>query len=887
MVVTMWLRGLLRHRRARLVGSSAGVAIAVALLATIGAFLSSSKATMTARARASVSTDWQIEVQPGADPSAVGATVRKFAALRNVTEVRFGHTTGFELTKAGSTQTTGPGVVLALPDSYARTFSGSIRRLVGADHGVLLAQQTAANLHAAPGDRITIGREGHTPMTVTVDGIIDLPAADSFFQKVGAPPQAQPSAPPDNVLILPPSQWHVAFDALANARPDLVTVQFHADVAPTLPADPAAAYAAVLARAQNLELTLGGTGLVGNSLGAELAHARTDSLYAQVLFLFLGVPGSVLAGLLTATVAASGADRRRRDQALLRARGATMRRLVSIGLVEAVAVTVVGATVGLLLVAWIGASAFGSATFGAGPASLAISSAAAVVTGAAIAGWSIAWPARRDARVLTVAAARQSVARPRDPRWLRWHLDLVALALAAVVHWATSRNGFRLVLAVEGIPSISVNYWAFLGPALAWIGGGLLVWRIANASLAHGRRWLTTLVRPLSGGLAGTVASSMNRQRRLLARAVVLVAASVAFAVSTSVFNATYQHQAEVDAVLSIGAMVTVTESPGAVVDPSKAAELGRIPGVRSVTAMQHRFAYVGADLQDLYGVDPTTIVRSTKLQDAYFTGGTARSLMAKLAAQPDAVLLSDETVKDFQLAQGDRVRLRLQDGRTKQYVTIPFTYVGIAREFPSAPSDSFIVANAAYVAKATSSNAVGMFLLDTASRDAAAVAGRVRKAVGTSAAVSDIASERQKIDSSLTAVELRGLTRVELGFALVLAAAASGLVLWLGLIERRRTFALAAALGATPRQLGGFVWAEAAFVTIGGMALGAIGGWRLTRMIVTTLSGVFDPPPSSLSVPSGYLVLVACLMLAAVVTAALIAVRSTRRPATSLLRDQ
>ena len=84
MVVTMWLRGLLRHRRARLVGSSAGVAIAVALLATIGAFLSSSKATMTARARASVSTDWQIEVQPGADPSAVGANAPCGGSLHSI-----------------------------------------------------------------------------------------------------------------------------------------------------------------------------------------------------------------------------------------------------------------------------------------------------------------------------------------------------------------------------------------------------------------------------------------------------------------------------------------------------------------------------------------------------------------------------------------------------------------------------------------------------------------------------------------------------------------------------------------------------------------------------------------------------------------------------------
>ena len=69
---------------------------------------------------------------------------------------------------------------------------------------------------------------------------------------------------------------------------------------------------------------------------------------------------------------------------------------------------------------------------------------------------------------------------------------------------------------------------------------------------------------------------------------------------------------------------------------------------------------------------------------------------------------------------------------------------------------------------------------------------------------MTDIAHTRDVVGSSLTAVDLAGLTRVELGFALVLAAAAGGLVLLLGLAERRRTFAIATALGATARQLRG-----------------------------------------------------------------------------------
>ena len=44
MLSLTWTRGLLRRRRARLVGATVGIAAAVALLASIGAFLSASKA---------------------------------------------------------------------------------------------------------------------------------------------------------------------------------------------------------------------------------------------------------------------------------------------------------------------------------------------------------------------------------------------------------------------------------------------------------------------------------------------------------------------------------------------------------------------------------------------------------------------------------------------------------------------------------------------------------------------------------------------------------------------------------------------------------------------------------------------------------------------------
>jgi len=880
-----WLRGLLTRRPGRLVASAAGVAVAVALLASLGVFLAASKSIMTRRSVADVAVDWQVEAQPGADPVNILTGVRGFAGVERALPVGFATIVGLQATVAGSTQTTGPGVVVGLPEGYPQVFSGELRDLVGASSGVLLAQQTAANLHAGPGDTVTVGRAGLPRVSVRVDGVVDLPQADSLFQKVGAPPGSQPQAPPDNVLLVPAGRWHALFDPLARARPDLVRSQVHARLARRLPADPAAAYTSVSAAARNLEARLAGAGLVGDNLGAALAAARSDALYAQVLFVFLGLPGAVLAGLLTAAVAGGGGERRRREQALLRARGLATGRLVRLALAEAALVGVLGAAAGLAAALAIGYLAFGTASFGATPLAAAGWAGAAALAGLVIAGATVALPARRDARTATVHAARQPVGRPGRPGWTRLGVDLWLLAAAGVVFWLTSRGGYQLVLAPEGVPTISVNYWAFAGPALLWTGAGLLAWRLADAALTRGRGPLRWAARPLAGGLAGTVAATLSRQRRLLTRSLVLVALTLAFAISTAVFNSTYRQQAEIDARLTSGADVTVTEPPGAAVGPQAAAQLAGIPGVRAVEPLQHRFAYVGSDLQDLYGVRPATVVDATSLQDAYFAGGTARALIGRLASQPDGVLVSAETVHDFQLQPGDPLTLRLQDGRTKAYRPVRFRYLGVAKEFPTAPRDSFLVANAGYVATATGSDAVGELLVDTTAPPQT-VADQIRARLGLQAQVSDITTTRQVVGSSLTAVDLAGLTRLELAFALLLAAAATGLVLALGLAERRRTLAIAGALGARPRQLAAFVWAEAVVVTAGGLAAGVVGGWLLSAMLVKVLTGVFDPPPAALSVPWAYLALTAGVALAAVAVAAGGAVRASQRAVVRSLRE-
>ena len=881
-----WLNGLVTRRAGRLAAAAAGVAVAVALLASLGAFLTASKSSMTQRAAASVVIDWQVEVQPGTSSATVLAATKAAPGVTRALPVSFGQTPGLSATTGGSTQTTGAGVVLGLPAGYTAAFPGEIRPLTGSSQGVLLAQQTAANLHVRPGDTVNVARPGLPPVALTVGGVVDLPQADSLFQKVGAPPQSQPVAPPDNVILLPQALYQQVYGPVAVARPDVARTQIHVARSHDLPADPAVSYTAVTSAAHNLEATLAGGGLVGDNLGAALGGARKDALYAQILFLFLGLPGAVLAGVLTAAIASAGATRRRREQALLRTRGTSIRQVIWLAAVESLIVGIVGGVVGLGVAAAVGRVAFHAATFGATTSSALAWTFGALLAGLVIAAATVVGPTVRDFQRTTVMGARRQVRRDGAPWWFRFGVDFGLLAASGLVFWATSRGGYTLVLAPEGVASISVNYWAFLGPALLWIGGGLLAWRLAYLALGRSRGALVAAVRPVTGNLSGMAAASMSRQRRLLARSVVLLALALSFAASTATFNATYHQQAEVDARLTKGADVTVTQSPGVSVGPDAAAQIAAIPGVRTVEPLQHRFAYVGADLQDLYGVRPATITQATSLQDAYFQGGTATQLISRLAAQPDAILVSDETVKDFQLHPGDLIRLRLQDARTKQLTTVPFHYAGIAKEFPTAPHDSFFVANADYVTKMTGSNTVGAFLVDTGGTNTAKVAADIQAHLGPTATVTDLTTTRSTVGSSLTSVDLAGLTRVELAFALVLAAAAGGLVLALGLAERRRTFAIASVLGASSRQLRGLVLSEAGVVTVGGVAAGAVTGWLLSQMLVKVLTGVFDPPPDTLAVPWGYLGATVAVAAGAIGLAALLAARASNRPAVDELRE-
>lgn len=882
-MIGLWLKSTLVGRTGRLIGSIVGLALTVALLASLGTFVAASAQSMARRAIANVPVDWQVLMTPAADDVRVNDAIRKATTPVALSSVGYADSAGLSATTGNTTQTTGAGQVVGMEPGYTARFLDQVRVVLGTADGVLISTQTATNLHVTVGDTVIVLRIGVPPVDVRIAGVVTLPNADSMFQAIGVPKGTAPQAPPDNVLLMPMATWHTLFDAQRSVRPDTVRTQLHIRLDhATLPSDPATAYVQVLGLANNVEAHVAGSAAIANNLAARLDGVRADALYARVLFLFLGAPGVVLALLVTLAVTSSGADRRRREQGLLRIRGASVGTLVRLAAWEAAAMGSAGVLLGLAIAAFTVRLSWQVTDAALAAPSFAL----AALLGFALAIAAFVLPSWREATGSTVAASRSEFAPRSTPLWQRVYLDLILLVIGAAVFWNVAQTGYHIVLATEGVAQTSVRYEAFLAPLCLWLGAGLLWVRLGRFALGRGVARLAGWV-PGAGALAPLISASLARQRNRIAGAATLVSLAFAFATATAIFNTTYDTQARVDAELTNGADVAVTGTTAAPASAMLAA-LRALPGVVDAVPLMHRMAYVGSDLQDIFGIDAVHIGQVTTVADAYFANHDAKGTLALLQRTPDGVLVAEETVKDFQLKLGDELNLRLQNTADHQYRTVRFHFIGTVREFPTAPKDSFLVANAAYLASQTGSNSAEVTLLRTSGNIEAV--GRAARALADKVSgmnVTTLGETQSIISSSLTAVDLRQLTQLELGFSVLLIAAIAGIVLGLNLAERQRSFAILVALGAKASQVGAFLWSEGLFIVATGTLLGTATGFAIAKTLVAILAGAFDPPPEALVVPWLYLGVTAVTALACATLAILLMRRLAARPDLEALRSR
>ncbi|MFN8215084.1 MAG: ABC transporter permease [Solirubrobacterales bacterium] len=730
-----------------------------------------------------------------------------------------------------------------------------------------------------------------------MSGIALVSAPDLLFQPLNPQLGPAPAQPPSNVAILPLATFahtlapqlpslsgpSVGSSAVPGAQAG-VQWQVQAQVDPaSLSGTPSHALTRAGQIRNSIERTFTGKVQFVDNLSEALETAAGDALYADALFIMLAVPGALLALGLAYLAALGTVDRDRRELALIRARGASRRQLLALSATEAGATGLIAGLLGAGL-------AFGAVALlikgSVGLTPLRVVTVVLVCIALAMLG-AVAARLATSLRAIsdTVAEGRRSARRQSRPLWQRLYLDLIALAISGLIYWLTASTGFSAVVNPDSNPTLSLSIYMFFAPALLWIGATLLLVRLRGRLFASAAKRLGG-ERPSSR--RGFLFASASRRGAEINRGLVLVGLLLAFGVSLGVFSATYDQQAGVDAQLTLGADVTATAPPGVAAQKGLAMKIAEVQGVSATSPVDHSYAYVGPDLQDTFGVEPATIGKATTLRDSYFIGGSASAMMERLQRRPDGILVSKETITDYSLKVGDLLRLRVLDHQSGKFRTVPFHVVGTVQEFPSAPRDSFMVANLAYLSKVDRAGGPNVVFAST-SEDPSAVAARIAAATKTDGViVKDIRQQSVQTASSITAVDLSGISRLEEAFAIVLAAAAMWLFVSLVVSERRHELATMAAVGASLRDIGAFVRSEAAVVLGAAMLLAVFLGWLLAEMLVAMLQHVFDPPPDQLAVPWGFL---GGLCLAALLgggLAALLAARSLRRlPLGEILREQ
>jgi putative ABC transport system permease protein len=862
------------------------LAAAAALLASMLLFVGHSLRTMTGGAVRSVALDWQGAAASYESAVTVAGRVARQPGVLAAAPAATAPFAGATHVSPSGTIRTGAGAILAVPPDYPKHFP-TFRFLRGSlqPGEIVLDQQLAATLQAQPGDTIALTpRNGARPVRFRVGGIAIVTAPDVLFQTLNPLVGPAPTRPPANIAILPVDTFaRQVAPALPTASAGTPTVpgspsgvqwqvQAQADPA-ALSGSPASALRQATQIRNRVERSLPGQVVFVDNLEAALTAATGDALYAETLYIMLAVPGALVALALAYLAALGTVERDRADLVLLRSRGASLRDLVLVAGVESAALGVVAGALGTA-VALVAVRVAHATTGGTGTGRILATF--GICTAVAIAG---AAAARLGASLSifrqTVLEGRRGVRRDSTPLWQKLWLDVLCLIGSGLIYWLTARTGFSAVVNPDSNPTLSLSVYMFFAPALLWIGATLLLVRLRGRGVA----WLAGRA---AGGRArtrrGFLLASASRRGGAINRGLLVVGLLLAFGVNLGIFTATYNQQAHVDAELTLGADVVVSAPPGAVAAKGLAQKVAQTPGVQAVSPVDHSYAYVGPDLQDIFGVDPATLQQATTLRDSYFIGGTAAQMLERLRARPDAVIVSKETVTDYSLGVGDLLRLRVLDRATGTFRIVPFHVAGIVIEFPSAPKDSFMVANLSYLERATHGAGPNV-VFAKASGDPVATARHVAAAVGSAGAtVKDIRQQAAQTVSAITTVDLTGISRIEELFAVLLAAAATALFVSVSLVERRRELATMAAIGASLREVAAFLWTEAALVILGAVALAALLGWLLAEMLVAMLQHVFDPPPDHLAVPWAFLAALAGAAVLGALFAAAISLAGLRR---------
>ena len=291
----------------------------------------------------------------------------------------------------------------------------------------------------------------------------------------------------------------------------------------------------------------------------------------------------------------------------------------------------------------------------------------------------------------------------------------------------------------------------------------------------------------------------------------------------------------------------------------------------------------------DLAAIDPGTFRRVASLVNSSFEPSSSDAVMSALSTNPSGLLVRSLRADDFSIQIGDEVQVLLARG-TKQQTLKSFHVVGLFKTLPGFPQGVDLVANIATYQSATGLVQTDFFLARTSEGrrgvDRAVTALRSGPGRNDPMRIDTTATTLNKDQSSLTAVNVRGLLDLGSVYAMAMEAAAIFMVVFGLLLQRRKEYLTLRAYGLSTPSLLVLVCGEAMIVAACGLAAGIAVGVVMARLFVQVLRPLFILSPSS-TIASGRLVVLGGVLLTSTMASGLFAVAVLRRlKPTTILRE-
>lgn len=622
----------------------------------------------------------------------------------------------------------------------------------------------------------------------------------------------------------------------------------------SFPADPGQAAPWSKGLRHVLERQATGEIVVADDAFEPLTEAASDASNAITLFFLLGLPGVLVAAALALATQSALADAHRREDALLRLRGATDRQLAWLAALPATFAWLIGSILGLAVAAGAVTAVTGKLVWdGVTSGRLAFAIGVAITAGLLTTLVRLFGLVRASRRPEVVE--RRRMEQGWRPLWRRGWLDVVSIGVGLAILGISAAGGGLKQIPLDPSQSstLTLRFYVLLGLVFLWLGVTLLAVRVL---LARAARWS----RPDQTGSLGSWRTAtlrwLGRRPARTGVAIVLGALAVAFGVQVVTFVDTYRaaKQAETNAAFGSNLRLTpgnpLVDLPGL---PRK--QFAAVSPIRSVPSRAQ------SDRKTIMALDMPSYANTVTKAPQMISGGG----IGAITRDPHSILIAKELQVDFEVKPGDTIPITLFPDDKDASRNVKYKVAGVFRSVPPSDPPAEIVMNVAGLPP----NLVGQpdfYLLHTQPgvSVSAAADGLRQGPLKGKFAVSTTGTQKRTAQRSLAALNLGPLATIEAVAAGLIAAIGVAVLGAFIVLERRREFAILQAVGADASQVRAGPRLEGTIAVVASVVIGVPVGLALGLFSVRLLGLFFTLPPPLLSVPIGPIAGFVVLMAAA-----------------------